>query len=176
MTTNRRRSAAALLALCALVAPIAPAAAGVGGQVPGPSNCDYPGVGHGALVGVGTYFWYCDFPTEENGSHWHAEFAGVVGNGGVGISAVFLNAHVDANIGVTYVETDFRCPDNTLSAPPLHPGRWNNPAMIAVPCVSIGQAPQPPNASGPEDSAAPAVGTPAVTNPTPGNPGETENP
>ena len=56
--------------------------ADIGGNIPGPGLCDYPGVGSSGNV-MGVNWYYCDFPIEINGSHWHCAY-GIYILGGVG--------------------------------------------------------------------------------------------
>lgn len=49
--------------------------------LPGPGYCAYPGTGGGAMVfGAGGY--WCDYPVEETGQHYHCEWGGFIGYGG----------------------------------------------------------------------------------------------
>jgi hypothetical protein len=133
------------------------AQADIGGNVPGPGVCDYPGMG-GAGMDMGAYHYWCDFPTEENGSHWHCEYGG--------------GAARQTTLGVLEGSCSFRCPDGSLSAAPNPPGAWKN-AITPNECVPLGAAP----ASEPNTGLPPWPGQlPGVTNPATPNPVTTENP
>jgi hypothetical protein len=133
------------------------AQADIGGNVPGPGVCDYPGMG-GSGMDMGAYHYWCDFPTEENGSHWHCEYGGGAGR--------------QTPLGVLEGSCSFRCPDGSLSAAPNPPGAWKN-AITPNECVPLGGAP----ASEPNTGLPPSPGQlPGVTNPATANPVTTENP
>ncbi len=147
------------------------AQADIGGNVPGPGLCDYPGVG-GSGMEMGAYHYWCDFPIEENGSRWHCEYGGgaVLGTGG--ISIFMFNASVTAPLGALEGSCSFRCPDGSLSAAPNPPGAWKN-ALKAKKCVPLEIAP----ASEPNAAVQPWPGQlPTVTNPGTPNPVTTQNP
>lgn len=139
--------------------------------MPGPDVCDYPGVGESGLDGVGVYHYWCDFPTEENGSHWHCVDGGAASVGSVGVSFFMFQAGLQTELGVIHGSCHWVCPDGRLSAtPPNPPGAWKN-YLVARPCVPV---PEPP----PEQQ-----GTPGgeggqlapVTNPVNPNPEATQN-
>jgi hypothetical protein len=155
-----------------VVAANSPVAHGdIGGVVPGPGLCDYPGIGGSGMV-MSTYYYWCDFPTEGNGSHWHCEYGGaaVVATGGVSI--LMFQASISGNVGAVGGSCSWRCPDNTLSAAPNPPGAWKA-SMNPAKCVPVGAAPPPPGAPAVIVDNGPA---PAVTNPDNPNPDATQNP
>ena len=147
------------------------AQADIGGNVPGPGLCDYPGVG-GSGMEMGAYHYWCDFPVEENGSRWHCEYGGGAAQGIGGINSMMFQASAVAPLGVLEGTCSYRCPDGSLSAPPNPPGAWKN-ALVAKKCVPIEVAPE----SEPNTGLPPAPGlSPAVTNPDAPNPLSTQNP
>jgi hypothetical protein len=147
------------------------AKADIGGNVPGPGLCDYPGVG-GSGMEMGTYHYWCDFPTEINGSHWHCEYGGGAVQGVGGVNVLLFSASVITPVGVLEGSCSFRCPDGSLSAAPNPPGAWKD-AITAKKCVSVEVAP----AAQPSAGLPPAPGElPGVTNPATPNPETTENP
>lgn len=145
------------------------ARADVGGTVPAPGLCDYPGVGSSHMVGAGpfsnVYVYWCDFPTEINGSHWHAELAGdsVQAALSAGITIAFFSAggSLGGNLGYIGGSTSWRCPDNTLAAPPNPPGAWKN-GITPSKCITVGPNPDLPP---PDDHASGAVTNPDNPNP-----------
>ncbi|WP_156686855.1 hypothetical protein [Mycobacterium sp. Marseille-P9652] len=165
-----------LVALCipatAWLGLSVPAAqADIGGNVPGPGLCDYPGVG-GSGMEMGAYHYWCDFPTEENGSRWHCEYGGGAVQGVGGVNILLFSASVITPLGVLEGTCSFRCPDGSLSAPPNPPGAWKN-ALTPKKCVPVEVAP----ASEPNHELPPWPGQlPGVTNPATPNPVTTENP
>lgn len=178
------------LAALVLFAPVA--SADVGGEVPSPGLCEYPGVGSSHSIGAGPftniYVYYCDFPTEINGSHWHAELAGDMVQSALsaGVSIMFFQAggSLSGNLGYIGGSTSFRCPDNTLAEAPNPPGAWKN-GIHPTPCKTIGPAPPPPGVPPPPPESPPEVGAaqnavnnpvaPAVTDPVNPNPGANQN-
>lgn len=88
----------------------------------GADICAYPMVGVGAQVIVGRGF-FCDGPTEVNGSHWHCE-AGGVGLGGSGTFTGDMGSIGVGGLGVGGASCSWRCPDNTLAPQPNPPGAW----------------------------------------------------
>lgn len=177
--------------LCAILTVMwlcssAPAHAGPDGSMPSPGLCDYPGVGGAGLVGVGTYYYWCDFPTEVNGSHWHAEIGGVgvqaAVTAGFTISFLTLSGTLGAEVGGIVGSTSWRCPDNSLSEAPNPPGAWKN-YLVPSKCKTIGAAPPPigvpePNTGplAPVAILAPPSPAGSVTNPDNPNPDATVNP
>lgn len=182
-----------LLAALILSAPLA--RADVDGSVPSPGNCAYPGVGpFGASFGE--YDFYCAFPTEINGSHWQVLYGGGMWQVQAGLSATFVmvgvsvSATVPAGVlrGITY----WACPDLSFAEQPNPPGAWQH-KLTPEKCKSIGPMPKlirdgdplppaPPQIPGISQGSG-VVGdmvnptlSPAVTDPTPGNPLLTENP
>jgi hypothetical protein len=114
--TARAAAAVAVALTGVAVWAAAPARAGL---------CDYPGVGVGAnIFGIRGYF--CDFPTEINGSHWHCE-AGNASIGGVfGTTIGDIGTVGVAGGGVGGSSCTWRCPDNTMAPAPNPPGEWKS--------------------------------------------------
>jgi hypothetical protein len=154
------------------------AKADIGGQVPGPGLCEYPGVGSSGMI-MSSYHYYCDFPTELNGSHWHCEYGGFamsgVGTVGVNIMMFSASAGVIGNVGGLNGSCSWRCPDMTMAEAPNPPGAWKERIRPAN-CKPIGPNPdaqpaeEPALAPPPE----PLIG-PTVTDPVFPNPGATAN-
>lgn len=167
-----KRIAALGIVAAASLGPGVPAAqADIGGNVPGPGLCDYPGVG-GSGMEMGAYHYWCDFPVEENGSHWHCEYGGGATQGVGGVNILMFSASVITPLGVLEGTCSFRCPDGSLSAAPNPPGAWKN-ALHPKKCVPVEAAPT----SEPNTGLPPWPGQlPAVTNPGTPNPVTTENP
>ena len=164
--------------------------AGPGGNIPGPGVCDYPGVG-GSNFEAGATSYYCDFPVEENSTHWHCEYGGwnMGGPGGnAPIGGTFMG------FGLTVPAGDFggatggcswRWPDNTIGPAPNPPGAWKNYLVPKPPPPEHRAPPVPPAPpaepeSGPPPVVNPSGGdepqSPAYTNPAFPNPGRTQNP
>jgi hypothetical protein len=147
------------------------AQADIGGNVPGPGLCDYPGVG-GSGMEMGAYHYWCDFPVEENGSRWHCEYGGGAVQGVAGVNIFMFSASVLAPLGALEGSCSFRCPDGSLSAAPNPPGAWKN-ALTSKKCLPLEVAP----ISEPDTGLPPSAGLfPGVTNPATPNPVTTENP
>lgn len=162
------------------------ARAGPGGNVPGPGVCDYPGVGSSTFeAGAATY--YCDFPLEENSTHWHCEYggwnlAGPTGNGTIGGAFMGFGLTLPAgDVGGASGSCSWRWPDNTIGPAPNPPGAWKN-YMVPTPPPPEHRAPPPAPEPEPGPPPVPNPGpgeepqTPAYTNPLFPNPGRTENP
>jgi hypothetical protein len=152
--------------------------ADIGGNIPGPGLCDYPGVGSSGNVMGGNWF-YCDFPTEINGSHWHCAY-GIFVLGGLGGNGPNFGATLGLQIGGGGGNCYWACPDMTQAEQPNPPGAWKN-KITPEKCKTVGDVPtilgpelSPPPAPHPEplDDQLP----PAVTNPGTPNPLTTENP
>ena len=157
--------------------------AGPDGDVPFPGLCDYPGVGASGLDGLGVFHYWCDFPTEINGSHWHCFYGGAASQGTVGVSLIF-NASISTPVGVLQGSCSFRCPNMTMAATPNPPGQWKVYLKPAT-CHSISPNPDAPVSATPypREQAPPPQPpqlvpdhTPAVTNPEQPNPEATDNP
>jgi hypothetical protein len=166
-----------LAALCVVAVCYTPTAhADVGGSIPAPGLCDYPGVGASGQV-MNEYHYWCDFPTEINGSHWHAELAGfsvqAAVSAGLTIGFMSLSASLMGQVGGIVGSTSWRCPDNTLAEPPNPPGAWKN-KIWPTKCKTIGPNPDDPPPEAPPP-APPSGLTPAVTDPAQGNPVATQN-
>jgi hypothetical protein len=152
--------------------------------MPGP--CDFPFVGTQTYA-AGGFFWYCDGPVEENGSHWHAEgrgfnAGGPTGGGSyggefMGFGLTFPGGVVGGGGGfVGYV-----WPDGTPAPWPNPPGAWKDHLTPHLPPVEHRGPPPPPVPEEPCAVACPPVPNPpdytgAVTNPDNPNPDATVNP
>jgi len=79
---KKRTIALAILSAAWLCLTVPVTRADIGGNIPGPGLCDYPGVGSSGNVMGGNWF-YCDFPIEINGSHRHCAY-GIFVPGGLG--------------------------------------------------------------------------------------------
>lgn len=166
-----------------LVTPLA--RADIGGSVPAPGGCDYPGIGGGGAA-FGEYDYSCAFPTEINGSHWQQLMGGGMWQANLGISIMMFNASVITPVGVLRSITYWACPDLSVAEPPNPPGAWKN-AITPTPCKTVAPMPQlirdpaqpPPGAIAPPPAPVNANGDqpqPAVTNPDNPNPEATQNP
>jgi hypothetical protein len=192
------RALLAGLLLLVLWFGIAPARANVGGSVPSPGECDYPGVGtFGAAFGE--YDAGCAFPTEINGSHWQLLYGGGMWQvqAGAGFSlGVSLNFQVNSPAGVLRGITYWACPDLSMAEAPNPPGAWNQ-HITPSPCKTVAPRPVllrdeppppppfgvPPPPPPPADIEPPLPAGPPVTpqtgaqtNPTPGNPVAPDSP
>jgi hypothetical protein len=175
------RVLAAVIALLGLYVGLAPEThADIGGEVPGPGLCDYPGVGGSGMV-MNVYYYSCDFPMEGNGSHWHCMYGGASVVGTAGVSILMFNANIAGNIGSLNGTCSWRCPDMTLAEAPNPPGAWKN-HLNAVKCKTVGPNPDLPPADDSQQPPPPVpIGDqqhpqPAVTNPGNPNPLATQNP
>lgn len=160
------------------------AGAAPGGNVPGPGLCDYPGVG-GSTFEAGAATYYCDFPIEENSTHWHCEYggwnvAGPSGSGSVGGAVLGFGLTVPVgDLGGASGSCSWRWPDNTVGPAPNPPGAWKNYLVPTPPppehrAPAAEPEPEPPPVKNPAPGGEPQ--TPAYTNPAVPNPAETENP
>jgi hypothetical protein len=70
---RQRTIALAIVGAAWLCLNVPVARADIGGNIPGPGLCDYPDVGSSGNVMGGNWF-YCDFPTQINGSHRHRAY------------------------------------------------------------------------------------------------------
>jgi hypothetical protein len=142
--------------------------------MPAPGLCDYPGIG-GSGAAFGAYHYWCDFPVEANGSHWHCAYGGAMYQGTLGVGILMFNASITTPVGVLEGSCSWRCPDMTLSAAPNPPGVWAA-RLVPAKCVTVAPNPDVPPPD-PEAPPPPLGGlTPAVTNPDMPNPDATVNP
>jgi hypothetical protein len=154
---------AALSIPVALMLTCSVAHADPGGQIPAPGLCEYPGIGGSGMI-MSSYYYWCDFPTELNGSHHHCELGGfaIQANGNVGVNIMMFSAGVgiSGNIGGITGSCTWRCPDNTLAQAPNPPGGWKD-GIIPTKCKTIGpnpdEVPAPVSAPIAEQGAVPAV-------------------
>jgi hypothetical protein len=117
----------------------------VGGQIPGPGPCAYPGIGNFGVVGEGVnaqYYVWCDEPTEINGSHRHCELAGAITEFNAGVSFMMFNAGIGGPIGFLGGSCSYRCPNNAQAQEimPNPPSVWlsESKGFNGVPCASVG--------------------------------------
>lgn len=118
----------------------APARADVGGVVPGPGQCAYPGVGVSGME-FGIYHYECTFPVEVNGSRWYCVYGGAAATGTFGASLLVFNASIQLPLGVLEGICYWSCPDLSVAAQPNPPGGWNS-RITPTKCKSID--PMPP--------------------------------
>jgi hypothetical protein len=149
-----------------------------GGVIPAPGLCEYPGVGSSGQI-MNAYYYWCDFPTEINGSHHHCVLGGFVIDGSVGVSILMFNAGVSGHIGGITGSCSWRCPDNSLAAQPNPPGGWKDPIKPIV-CKSIGpnpdvEVPAPVDDPISPPTPIPSPMLPSVTDPACPNPDATVN-
>lgn len=181
MATGRlvRALLAALLLVLTCISVDPPAYAGPGGSIAMPGPCDYPGVGH-QVYAAGGAFWYCDFPVEENCTHWHAEgkdwnAGGPTGSGGYQFDFAGFGIGIPGGIiGGGDGWQGYLYPDNTPGPWPNPPGLWKERLIPRCPKEHSGP---PAPSSQPDDVAprAPPLLAP-VTNPDTPNPDATVNP
>lgn len=168
------------LAVWLLCAP--PAHAGPDGSIPAPGLCDYPGVGGSGQI-MNVYNYWCDFPTEINGSHWHCELGGAdlqaAVTAGLSISFFNLSGTLSGQVGAIVGSCSWRCPDMSIAGAPNPPGAWKD-YITPAKCKTVAPAPAPPSPPDPPPNPAPWLPTPqpmpAVTNPDNPNPDATVNP
>jgi hypothetical protein len=145
--------------------------------MPGP--CDYPGQGR-QIYAAGGFFWYCDFPVEENGSHWHAEGKGFNAGGPTGSGVYgfdFAGFGLTIPGGVIGGGDGFQgyvWPDITPAPWPNPPGAWKDRLIPKLPPPEHRGPPLPP--PDPATGPTPPDYTGAVTNPDNPNPDATQNP
>jgi hypothetical protein len=166
----------------ALCIAAAPAHAGPGGSLAMPGPCDYPGVGH-QHYGAGIFLAYCDFPVEENCSHWHTESRGFnaggpTGSGDYGFDFMGFGINIPGGIiGGGDGWQGYLYPDNTEAPWPNPPGSWKAHLVPRCPPEhNHPPAPVPPPPDAPTADPAPPPFTGAVTNPDNPNPDATQNP
>jgi hypothetical protein len=129
-------------------------------------ECEYPAIGQQVQVDVALIHaegFYCDFPTEINGSHRHCEQgAGGVGGAiqGNGLGSTFA-------FGGSGWSCSYRCPDLQKANWPNPPGAWNK-EIHPPPCQPVGPAPPPFGIQPLAEPTPPETGV--DTNPTPPNP------
>lgn len=151
--TKRRAGSICLLSMAAafpaitLSAPTAKA-----------DECQYPAVGIGVNAVLGGGF-FCNFPTEINGSHLQCEAGSSVGFGRGGFGG-------DSTFGAGGASCTWRCPDNTLAPAPNPPGAWKTymtpqPNACADHMEPIGPFSEPVRA----DEGVPPEGSPEVARP-----------
>lgn len=125
---------------------------------------------------MSTYVYFCDFPTEINGSHWHCELGGAAlqaaVNVGVSIGFLSIGGSLSGNVGAIGGSCTFRCPDMTIAATPNPPGAWKD-YITPAKCKTV--APNPDAKPDPPPDLSPSAQEPAVTNPDNPNPDATEN-
>lgn len=111
-------------------------------------QCPYPATGFQAvvqpLIGVATGY-ICDYPTERNLSHLHAEFGGYF-TGGANVSHNLtgnIGDSLHTGVGLSLWSQTWRCPDERyMAAPPNGIGNWNRPQdFTGVRCPAVSRAP-----------------------------------
>jgi hypothetical protein len=178
----KRFAALGILGLVLIILFNAPAAqADVGGAVPAPGLCEYPGVCGSGMI-MNAYYYWSDFPTEINGAHWHCQWGGASIDAAAGISIMMFTAGISGHIGALNGTCTWRCPDMSLAEPPNPPGAWKDPIRPSK-CKTVGPDPNAP----PAEVAAPVADPipppapipppilPAVTDPACPNPDATVN-
>lgn len=137
---------------------------------------------------MNSYYYYCDFPTEINGSHWHCEWGGFAIQAVGGVSIMMFSAGISGNVGGLTGSCTWRCPNLTMAAPPNPPGAWKD-YVAPTRCKTVGPNPDveapppvpPPPTSEPPPPPPVAPGPPladllpSVTNPRCSNPNATNN-
>ena len=112
-------------------------------------QCPYPATGFQAIVQpvVGTATGYiCNYPTERNLAHLHAELGGYF-TGGANLNLPFnaisggVSPHI--GIGMSLWSQSWRCPDERyIAAPPNGIGNWNRPQDFSgLKCPAVSRAP-----------------------------------
>jgi hypothetical protein len=141
-----RLAAAVIFAALVLLfsCPDAHADPGNFGPGPAPSLCAYPGVGDAGVAGalVPGYWYWCDFPTELNGSHWHCQYMGAAGSGSAGFS-MMVSVGMTGLVGGLIGGCHFVCPSGLLAQTPNPPGGWKD-AIRPTQCQPIGPNPDLP--------------------------------
>jgi hypothetical protein len=170
-----------IAALSALVFSCGVANADPGGVVPMPGLCEYPFVGISGMVqpGVGQAGWYaCRGMQEAQGQYWVQGLGYYSSSGNVGGGGLF---GIDLGAGYGQGVTGYFCLDDPYhptvfrpAADPKPPSAWKNAGFTPSKCVPLGdditQVPGFVPATPPGQ-----FPTGAVTNPSEGNPSETEN-
>jgi len=110
--TKKRTASIVLLSMTAVFPAITPSP-----PTAEADYCEYPAVGVSANVIAGSGF-FCNFPTEINGSHLHCEGGGL-GFGGGNSAGLEVS-----ELGVGGASCSWRCPDNTPAPAPNPPGAW----------------------------------------------------
>ena len=173
------RKLVAAFGMPAVALSCAVAHADVGGAVPAPGLCEYPGVCGSGMI-MNAYYYWSDFPTEINGSHWHCQWGGGSIDAAAGISIMMFTAGISGHIGALNGTCTWRCPDMSLAAQPDPPGAWKD-HITPTKCKTVGpnpdvEAPPPEPSPTPEvvpSGPPPAVLLPSVTDPTCPNPDAT---
>ena len=122
-------------------------------------ECQYPAVGVvvNAVLGGG---FFCNYPTEINGSHLQCEAGSSVGFGRGGFGG-------NNTLGGGGASCTWRCPDNTLAPAPNPPGAWTTymtpqPNACADHMEPIGSFSEPVR----PDEGVPPEGSPGLPRPT----------
>jgi len=100
---------------------------------------------------MGGNWFYCDFPIEINGSHWHCAY-GIFILGGLCGNGPNFGGTLGLQIGVGGGNCCWACPDLTQAEQPNPPGAWKNKATPEK-CKTVGEVPK---FLGPEPLAPPA--------------------
>jgi hypothetical protein len=191
---KRAVSILSILAAVWLCTPAPDAGANVGGSIYAPDLCEYPGIGSSGAIGPEVDY-FCDFPTEVNGSHWHCMMGGAMLQAsiqaGVSVMMFSFGGSLSSPVGAIRGSCTWRCPDMTMAAQPNPPGAWKD-YITPARCKTVGANPDTPPETPPETTP-PASGVPMllpapplpppppnpfapVTNPDTPNPDATVNP
>jgi hypothetical protein len=123
----------------AVLLSTAVAQADPGGNIPAPGLCEYPGVGGSGMI-MSSYYYWCDFPTEINGSHWHCELGGFAITAIGGVSFMMFSAGISGQVGGINGSCTWRCPDMSMAQSPNPPGAWRD-SISPTKCKTIGPNP-----------------------------------
>jgi hypothetical protein len=119
-------------------------------------QCPYPATGFQAIVQplIGQAVGYiCNYPTERNLTHLHAEFGGYTMGGTGGFASGGVAGGVTFGIGMSMWSQSWRCPDERyIAAPPNGIGAWGQPLNFqGVKCPAVSRAPLALNAPWPPE-------------------------
>lgn len=155
---------AAMLFVCeTLLLPMSSAHADAGGQVTGPNSCDYPAVGAWGLDGIANH-WFCNMPTEINGSHHECVYAGVGTQLNLAASVLIFSASITTPFGVMEGACWWACPDHSMAAEPNPVQTWQGSSQATAPVVRSKCKTIAPN---PLQPAPPEPGPPGESNDSP---------
>ena len=112
-------------------------------------QCPYPATGFQAVVApvFGQAIGYiCNYPTERNLAHLHAELGSYFLGGTAGSSGLLApgsSSGLSINIGMGLWSQSWRCPDERyIAAPPNGIGNWNRPQdLTGLKCPAVQRAP-----------------------------------
>lgn len=109
-------------------------------------QCPYPATGFQARVQplIGEADGYiCNYPTERNLSHLHAELGSYFTGGSTFSPGLGAGLGIHLGIGMSLWSQSWRCPDERyIAAPPNGIGNWRDPQSFAgVKCPAVSRAP-----------------------------------